>query len=107
MRAALDWPSPMGGMRRVRSALPLAKMQRWFRISFQAMWRLLRQENNWEKLAGGEPTGWANASHRYAVRAQAPNGAMLMKDYVAEETRVVDSELALGGLRLGWGWRAL
>jgi hypothetical protein len=64
--------------------------------------RLLHEieENHWERLSGGEPTSWANASHHYAVLAQAPNGALLTHDYVAEETTVVDSELALGGLRL-------
>jgi S1/P1 Nuclease len=64
--------------------------------------RLLEEirQNNWERLAGGEPVAWANASHHYAVLAEAPNGAMLMRDYVTDETKVVDAELALGGLRL-------
>jgi hypothetical protein len=58
------------------------------------------QENHWEKLSGGSPAAWANISHRYAVNAYAPNGALITHEYVAEETKVVDSELALGGLRL-------
>lgn len=58
------------------------------------------QEHNWEKLAGGTPFQWANASHQYAVNAFAPDGALLTKDYYAEEIKVVDSQLALGGLRL-------
>jgi hypothetical protein len=58
------------------------------------------QQNQWERFAGGEPTLWANASHHYAVLAEAPNGAMLMSDYVGEESKIVDAELALGGLRL-------
>ena len=58
------------------------------------------KQNHWERLNGGEPTGWANASHRYAVNAFAPDGAMLKHDYYREEIRVVDSQLALGGLRL-------
>jgi hypothetical protein len=58
------------------------------------------KQNGWERLSGGEPTSWANASHHYAVLAQAPNGAMLMSDYVGEESKIVDAELALGGLRL-------
>jgi hypothetical protein len=64
--------------------------------------RLLEEikQNNWERFAGGDPVAWANASHHYAVLAEAPNGAMLMRDYLTEETRVVDAELALGGLRL-------
>ena len=58
------------------------------------------KQNHWERLSGGEPADWANASHHYAVLAQAPSGAMLMRDYVTEESKVVDAELALGGLRL-------
>ena len=56
--------------------------------------------NRWERMSGGEPTTWANISHHYAVQALAPNGAMLTRDYVAEESKVVDAQLALGGLRL-------
>lgn len=58
------------------------------------------QEHGWEKLAGGNPIQWANASHKYAVNAYAPNGALITKDYYTEEIKVVDSQLALGGLRL-------
>ena len=58
------------------------------------------KDNNWEKLSGGSPTAWANLSHQYAVKAYAPNGALLMHDYYNEEIKVVDSQLALGGLRL-------
>ena len=57
-------------------------------------------ENKWERLAGGEPTSWANISHHYAVNAYAPNGALITKEYYNEEVKVVDAELALGGLRL-------
>jgi len=64
--------------------------------------RLLQEikDNNWERMAGGEPTTWANISHHYAVEALAPNGAFLTKAYVAEEAKVVDAQLALSGLRL-------
>jgi hypothetical protein len=64
--------------------------------------RLLReiQENHWEKMAGGAPSTWANVSHHYAVNAEAPNGALITHEYVAEEIKIVDAELALGGLRL-------
>jgi hypothetical protein len=64
--------------------------------------RLLQEikDNNWERMAGGEPTTWANISHRYAVDALAPNGALLTSEYVTEEAKVVDAQLALGGLRL-------
>jgi S1/P1 Nuclease len=58
------------------------------------------QQNGWERMAGGEPTTWANISHHYAVQALAPNGAVLNKDYYAEESKIVDAQLALGGLRL-------
>jgi len=58
------------------------------------------KENNWERLDGGEPTTWANISHHYAVEAIAPNGALLTRDYYNTEIKVVDAELALGGLRL-------
>jgi len=63
---------------------------------------LLQQikDNHWERLSGGDPVAWANVSHHYAVLAEAPSGAMLMHDYVDEESKVVDSQLALGGLRL-------
>jgi hypothetical protein len=57
--------------------------------------------NHWEeKYSGGDPVSWTNASHHYAVLAEVPNGTMLSRQYVTEETKVVDAELALGGLRL-------
>jgi hypothetical protein len=58
------------------------------------------QEHDWEKLAGGNPPQWATASHQYAIKAFAPNGALITKEYYTEEIAVVDSQLALGGLRL-------
>ncbi len=58
------------------------------------------KNNNGERMNGGEPTTWANISHHYAVEAYAPNGAMLTRDYVEDESKVVDAQLALGGLRL-------
>ena len=64
--------------------------------------RLLQEikDNQWERMAGGEPTTWANISHHYAVEAMPPNGALITHEYVAEESKVVDAQLALGGLRL-------
>jgi hypothetical protein len=64
--------------------------------------RLLQEikDNHWERMDGGEPTMWANISHHYAVEAMAPNGALLTHEYVAAEAKVVDAQLALGGLRL-------
>ena len=58
------------------------------------------KDNNWEKMSGGDPVTWANVSHHYAVLAYAPNGALITHDYFSEEIKVVDAELALGGLRL-------
>jgi hypothetical protein len=57
-------------------------------------------ENHWERLAGGQPTSWAEVSHHYAMQGLAPNGSLLSSAYVNEETHVVDAQLALGGLRL-------
>lgn len=64
--------------------------------------RLLKEieDNHWERLAGGEPTAWANLSHRYAIQAWLPSGALITPQYVAEESKVVDAQLALAGLRL-------
>jgi hypothetical protein len=64
--------------------------------------RLLQEikDNQWERMAGGEPTTWANISHHYAVEAMVPNGALITREYVTEESKVVDAQLALGGLRL-------
>jgi len=64
--------------------------------------RLIQEikDNNWERMAGGEPTTWANISHHYAADALAPNGAFITRAYVAEESKIVDAQLALGGLRL-------
>jgi hypothetical protein len=64
---------------------------------------LLQQEiveNHWERLSGGEPTTWANISHKYAVDALVPTGSVIKRDYYTEEIKIVDAELALGGLRL-------
>lgn len=64
--------------------------------------RLLQEikDNHWERLDGGAPTTWANISHHYAVDAMAPNGAVITREYVSEETKIVDAELALAGLRM-------
>jgi nuclease S1 len=58
------------------------------------------KDNNWGRMAGGEPTTWANVSHHYAVDALAPNGAFITREYVTEESKIVDAELALAGLRI-------
>jgi len=56
--------------------------------------------NQWERLAGGEATTWANISHHYAVEAMVPNGALITKEYAQAESKVVDTQLALAGLRI-------
>lgn len=58
------------------------------------------QQNHWEHFAGGDPIMWANVSHHYTVNAWAPNGALLTRAYVTQAQRIVDGQLALGGLRL-------
>jgi hypothetical protein len=58
------------------------------------------KDNHWERMDGGEPTTWANISHHYAVDALVPNGALLTQEYVAEESKIVDAQLALAGLRI-------
>jgi hypothetical protein len=58
------------------------------------------KENNWERLSGGEPTSWANISHKYAVDALVPNSSVISRNYYEEEVKIVDAQLALGGLRL-------
>jgi hypothetical protein len=64
--------------------------------------RLLQEikDNHWERLDGGAPTTWANISHHYAVDAMAPNGALITREYVIEESKIVDAQLALAGLRI-------
>jgi hypothetical protein len=64
--------------------------------------RLLKEikDNQWESLSGGEPTTWANLSHEFAEQALVPNGALITREYVQEESGIVDQQLALGGLRL-------
>lgn len=63
---------------------------------------LLQQiaENHWDRLAGGEPTTWANISHRYALNALPEPGGYISREYVAQATKIVDQQLALAGLRL-------
>jgi len=64
--------------------------------------RLLQEikDNHWERMAGGAPSAWAEISHHYAINAELPSGALITREYVAEESKIVDAQLALGGLRL-------
>ena len=48
----------------------------------------------------GNLVHWANQAHAYAQDAWVPNGATLNKQYYEKNIVVVDSQLALGGLRL-------
>jgi len=67
---------------------------------FRAHLEDLIVQNHWDKMTGGAPSAWAEVSHHYAVEMYAPNGALINSDYVAQATKIVDAELALGGLRL-------
>lgn len=64
--------------------------------------RLLEEikANQWERQSGGAPATWANISHHYALEALVPSGALITHEYMTEEAKVVDAQLALGGLRL-------
>jgi hypothetical protein len=57
-------------------------------------------ENHWDRMAGGSPSTWADVSHRCAVNAELADGALVSPEYVKEESRIVDFQLATGGLRL-------
>ena len=57
-------------------------------------------EHNWDKLPEGDPISWANASHHYAQAAFVPNNTPISSDYYDKTIKVVDQQLALGGLRL-------
>jgi hypothetical protein len=67
---------------------------------YLAMLRSEILENNWQRRNGGDPIAWANASHPYAQEAFVPNGTMVSSKYYDVEIRIVDQQLALGGLRL-------
>jgi S1/P1 Nuclease len=67
---------------------------------YLAMLRSEILENNWQRRNGGDPIAWANASHPYAQEAFVPNRTMVSSKYYDVEIRIVDQQLALGGLRL-------
>ncbi len=48
----------------------------------------------------GTPIAWANASHRAATEAWAPDGAVINQQYYETEIPVVDRELEFAGLHL-------
>ncbi len=58
------------------------------------------QANHWERFAAGDPVSWTNQSHRLAQTALVRNDVTLPQAYMTDESRVVDGELAVGGLRL-------
>jgi S1/P1 Nuclease len=51
-------------------------------------------------LAGGTPEEWANQPHQLAQAAWVPDGTDLNEPYYDKQTKVVDRQLALAGLRL-------
>ena len=50
--------------------------------------------------AGGQPEDWANESHKYAQAAWLNDGEQLDENYYKSQIKVVDTRLALAGLRL-------
>ena len=58
------------------------------------------QQNHWERFAAGDPVSWTNQSHRLGQRALVRDGVVLPREYMTEEAKVADGELAVGGLRL-------
>jgi hypothetical protein len=61
--------------------------------------RLIKSEHLAEQN-GGTPEQWANESVRLAQAAWVPDGANLDEGYYQREIRVVDTQMALAGLRL-------
>jgi len=49
---------------------------------------------------GGKPEQWANESIRLAQAALVPDGENLDESYYQRESKVVDTQMALAGLRL-------
>jgi TonB family protein len=50
--------------------------------------------------AGGQPEDWANDSHKYAEAAWLNDGEQVDENYYKSQIKVVDTRLALAGLRL-------
>ena len=50
--------------------------------------------------AGGQPEDWANESHKYAQAAWLNDGEQVDENYYKSQIKVVDTRLALAGLRL-------
>jgi hypothetical protein len=50
--------------------------------------------------AGGQPEDWANESHQYAQAAWLSDGEQVDENYYNSQIKVVDTRLALAGLRL-------
>jgi len=50
--------------------------------------------------AGGDPEDWANESHKYAQAAWLNDGEQVDENYYKSQIKVVDTRLALAGLRL-------
>lgn len=58
------------------------------------------QQNHWERFAAGDAVSWTNESHRLGQRALVRDGVVLPREYMTEEEKIADGELAVGGLRL-------
>lgn len=58
------------------------------------------QQQHWERFGAGDPVSWTNQSHRLAQRALVRDGVTLPREYMTDEEKVADGELAVGGLRL-------
>jgi S1/P1 Nuclease len=78
----------------------LLEHHNWKEKKYLAMLRSEILENNWKKQDEGDPAAWANTSHRYAQDAFVDNGALISSKYYEAEIKIVDQQLALGGLRL-------
>ena len=50
--------------------------------------------------AGGQPEDWANESHKYVQAAWLNDGEQIDENYYKSQIKVVDTRLALAGLRL-------
>jgi len=58
-------------------------------------------QNGWDKEATvGNLVHWANQAHAYAQDAWVPNGTLINQAYYNKNIKIVDEQLALGGLRL-------
>jgi hypothetical protein len=67
---------------------------------YAARLEALIKADNLEPQAGGTPEDWANESLQLAQAAWVHDGANLDETYYRQQTKVVDRQMALAGLRL-------